>query len=68
MKQEHIVANAKAKPCSHSYSLTFPTKTLKFPLAPMGVLVPVSAHARSCAWPPIDNSGNFPAQMTAESP
>ena len=36
-------------------------KLIKFPLAPMGVLAPGSAHARPSAQPPIDNSGNFPA-------
>ena len=41
---------------------------LKFPLAPMGVLAPGSAHARPSARPPIDVSGNFPAHVSAESP
>ena len=40
----------------------------KFPLTPMGVLAPGSAHARPSAQPPIDVSGNFPARMSAESP
>ena len=40
----------------------------KFPLAPMGVLVPGSAHARPSTQPPIDTSGNFLAHMSAESP
>ena len=40
----------------------------EFPLAPMGVLAPGSAQARPSARPPIDTSGNFPAQMSAESP
>ena len=31
----------------------------KFPLTPMGVLAPGSAHARPSAQPPIDVSGNF---------
>ena len=34
----------------------------KFPLVPMGVLAPVSAHAGHSAQPPIDASGNFPAR------
>ena len=41
---------------------------IKFPLAPMGVLVPGSAHARPSTQPPIDTSGNIPAHMSAESP
>ena len=40
----------------------------KFPLAPMGVLAPGSAHARPSARHPIDTSGNFPAHVSAESP
>ena len=40
----------------------------KFPLAPMGVLAPGSAHARPSPRPHIDTSGNFPAHMSAESP
>ena len=43
-------------------------KYLKFPLAPMGVLTPGSAHARPSARPPIDTSGNFPAPVSAEWP
>ena len=39
----------------------------QFPLAPMGVLAPVSAHAGHSAQPPIDTSGNFPARVSAES-
>ena len=31
----------------------------QFPLTPMGVLAPGSAHARPSAQPPIDMSGNF---------
>ena len=38
----------------------------KFPLTPMGVLAPGSAHARPSAQPPIDVSGNFSAHMSAE--
>ena len=41
---------------------------IKFPLAPMGVLAPGSAHVRPSARPPIDTSGNFPAHVSAESP
>jgi hypothetical protein len=42
-------------------------KYAKFPLTPMGVLAPGSAHARPSARPPIDTSGNFPAHISAES-
>ena len=38
----------------------------QIPLAPMGVLAPVSAHAGHSAQPPIDTSGNFPARVSAE--
>ena len=41
---------------------------VKFPLTPMGVLAPVSAHAGPSAQPPIDVSGNFPAHVSAELP
>ena len=41
---------------------------VEFPLTPMGVLAPGSAHARPSAQPPIDMSGNFPAHVSAESP
>ena len=44
-----------------------PYNLRKFPLAPMGVLAPVSAHAGHSAQPPIDTSGNFPARVSAES-
>ena len=40
----------------------------KFPLTPMGVLAPGSAHARPSAQPPIAVSGNFPPHVSAESP
>jgi hypothetical protein len=40
----------------------------KFPLAPMGVIAPGSAHARPSARPPIDTSGYFPAPVSAEWP
>ena len=40
----------------------------EFPLAPMGVLAPGSAHARPSAQPPINMSGYFPAHVSAESP
>ena len=36
----------------------------KFPLAPMGVLPPSSAHPRPSAQPPIDTSGNFSAHVS----
>ena len=38
----------------------------KFPLAPMGVLAPGSAHTRPSAQPPIHTSGNFQAHMSAD--
>jgi hypothetical protein len=40
----------------------------KFPLAPMGILAPGSAHARPSARPHIATSGNFLAHVSAESP
>jgi hypothetical protein len=40
----------------------------QFPLTPMGVLAPGSAHARPSAQPPIDVSGYFSAHVSAESP
>ena len=39
----------------------------QIPLAPMGVLAPGSAHARPSTRPPINTSGNFPADVSAES-
>ncbi len=39
----------------------------QFPLTPMGVLAPVSAHTGPSAQPPIGTSGNFPALVSAES-
>ena len=42
--------------------------TEKFPLTPMGVLVPVSAHAGPSTQPPINMNGNFPAHVSAELP
>ena len=39
-------------------------KGVQYPLAPMGVLAPGSAHARPSARPPIDTSGNFSAHMS----
>ena len=36
----------------------------KFPLAPMWVLAPGSAHARTSAQPPIETSGNFSAHVS----
>ena len=36
----------------------------KFPLTPMGVLAPGSAHARPSDQPPINTSGNFLAQVS----
>ena len=41
---------------------------MKFPLTPIGVLAPGSAHVRPSTRPPIDMSRNFPAHMSAESP
>ena len=43
-------------------------KICKFPLAPMGVLAPVSAHAGPSAQPPTGTSGIFPARVSAKSP
>ena len=44
-----------------------PMKTpCRFPLAPMGVLAPGSAHARASVRPPIDTSWYFPAPASAE--
>ena len=43
-------------------------QSCKIPLAPMGVLAPVSAHARPSTQPPIGTSGIFPARVSAESP
>ena len=40
----------------------------KFPLAPMGVLAPGSAHARPSAQPPINTSRNFSAHLSAKLP
>ena len=40
----------------------------KFPLTPMGVLAPGSAHVGPFIQPPIDVSENFPAHMSTESP
>ena len=39
----------------------------QFPLTPMGVLAPVSAHAGPSAQPPIGTSTNFLARVSAES-
>ena len=41
--------------------------TSRIPLAPMGVLAPVSAHAGPSAQPPIGTRGNFSARVSAES-
>ena len=40
----------------------------EFPLAPMGVLAPMSGHAGHSAQHPINVSGNFPAGTSAEMP
>ena len=50
----------------------YPGKTMEegreeIPVAPMGVLAPMSVHARPFARPPIDTSRNFPAHVSAES-
>ena len=46
--------------CGSAQPSLFIKKSLKkFPLAPMGVLTPVSAHAGPYAQPPIGTSGNF---------
>ena len=39
-----------------------------FPLTPMEVLAPGSAHERPSALPPINMSGDFPVHLHAESP
>ena len=54
--QKHLI-NSRTKP-----------KFNEFPLTPMGVLAPGSAHARPSAQPLIFMSGNFPAHVSAESP
>ena len=36
----------------------------QFPLAPVGVLAPGSAHARPSAQPPIDTSGDFSVDVS----
>jgi hypothetical protein len=41
---------------------------MKFPLTPRWVFAPGSAHAGPSARPLIDISGNFPANVSAESP
>ena len=41
-------------------------KIEKIPLAPMGVLTPVSAQTGSSDQPPIGTSGIFPAHFSAE--
>ena len=41
---------------------------MEFPLAPMGVLAPVSAHAWHSAWPSIDTSQKFLANVAAKKP
>ena len=41
---------------------------LEFPLAPMGVLAPVSMHAGPSAQTPIDTCGNFQVHLSAELP
>ena len=38
---------------------------IQFPLVPMGVLDPRSAHKRPSALPPINTSGNFPPHVSA---
>ena len=49
-------------------SATALSNNRKIPLAPMGVLAPVSAHTGPSAQPPIGTSGIFPACVSAESP
>ena len=44
----------------------FDEKLNNIPLAPRGVLAPVSTHAGPSAQPPIGTSGNFPARVSAE--
>ena len=50
--------------CSTKCVYPLVDNNIKFPLAPMGVLAPGSAHARPSAKPPIDTSGNFSANMS----
>ena len=50
------------------YSHVWAVNYTRIPLAPMGVLAPMSAHARPSARPPIDTSGNVSPQVSAESP
>ena len=52
--------------CSAKPLVAHNTLGPKFPLTPMGVLAPGSAHARPSAQPPIDVSGNFSAHVSAE--
>ena len=42
-------------------------KWREFPLAPMGVLAPGSAHAWPSARPPIDTSGNFSVHVLSQT-
>ena len=56
--------------CSPTFSnmISVSLSLLEIPLAPMGVLAPVSVHAGPSAQPPINVSGNFPAHVSAELP
>ena len=54
----HLLSQRARFPISLSGNL------IKFPLVPMEVLAPGSAHARPYALPPINTSGNFSAQVS----
>ena len=56
------------KRCRIYVSLCEEEKQKQFPLTPMGVLAPGSAHARPFAQPPINVRGNFLAHVSEESP
>ena len=58
--EQILLVHESAKLTTNNFKLD------KFPLAPMGVLAPGSAHARPSAQPPIDTSGNVSAHVSAE--
>jgi hypothetical protein len=59
--------NLKFRLILTKYELKFVQKK-EYPLGPMGVLATGSAHPRPSSQPPIETSGNFPAEVSAESP
>ena len=67
-EKEHLISIRNSEKFCLENSFLSKGYILKFPLAPMGVLAPVSAHAGPSAQSPIGTSGNFPARMSAESP